>query len=264
MQAAAAAGVEVIALTDHDSVEGVGEALTAAAGLGLKCVTGVEISTIDPGGSDLHILGYLIDSEHPDLLTKLERSRGDREVRAAGMMEAIRQLGYEIDDDLLGDRVAEGKTVGRPHLAQAVVTHPGNRARLTREDLLDPTKFLVAYLIEGKPAFVSRSAPAVPDAIEMIHAAGGVAIWAHPFWDVEAPEDVIATLDRFVAAGIDGAEAFYVTHTREQTTLLADRCRELNLLSTGSSDFHGPGHRQFNRFRAFETFGREPDLGAIA
>jgi predicted metal-dependent phosphoesterase TrpH len=124
--------------------------------------------------------------------------------------------------------------------------------------------FLKAYLIEGRPAFCPRERPTVAAAIERIHEAGGSAVWAHPFWDISSARGVMATLDRFVKLGIDGVECFYSTHTRLQTNLLADRCGELGLLSTGSSDFHGPEHRSFSRFRAFSTFGRQPVLGPIA
>ena len=82
--------------------------------------------------------------------------------------------------------------------------------------------------------------------------------------DVPEAADVLRIIDRFRGYGIDGVECFYATHTREQTELLADRCEELSILSTGSSDFHGPAHRQFSQFRAFSTFGREPRLGPIA
>jgi hypothetical protein len=91
-----------------------------------------------------------------------------------------------------------------------------------------------------------------------------VAVWAHPFWDVEDPDAVLEAIDRFRARDLDGVECFYATHTREQAELLADRCADLGLLSTGSSDFHGPTHRLFSRFRAFSTYGRTPALGPIA
>jgi predicted metal-dependent phosphoesterase TrpH len=104
----------------------------------------------------------------------------------------------------------------------------------------------------------------VPDSVAAIHDAGGVAVWAHPFWDVSGPPAVLATIDRFREYGIDGVECFYPTHTRGQAELLADRCAALNLLSTGSADFHGPGHAHFSRFRAFSTYGREAVLGPIA
>jgi hypothetical protein len=89
-------------------------------------------------------------------------------------------------------------------------------------------------------------------------------VWAHPFWDVKPPEAVLEAIDQFRCAGLDGVESFYVTHTREQTQLLVDRCAQLGLLSTGSSDFHGPEHRTFSKFRAFQTYGLVPALGPLA
>jgi predicted metal-dependent phosphoesterase TrpH len=104
----------------------------------------------------------------------------------------------------------------------------------------------------------------VPEAIAAIHDAGGVAVWAHPFWDLWSPSAVSDALVRFKAAGIDGVEAFYATHDREQTLLLVRLAGELGLLTTGSADFHGPAHARFSRFRAFELFGCEPHLGPLA
>jgi 3',5'-nucleoside bisphosphate phosphatase len=98
----------------------------------------------------------------------------------------------------------------------------------------------------------------------LIHGAEGVAVWAHPFWDISEPEQVLEALEHFAAAGLDGVEAFYVTHTREQTLLLAGECARRGLLSTGSSDFHGPSHPRFSAFLAFETYGLEPNLGRLA
>ena len=140
------------------------------------------------------------------------------------MVDALRELGCTIDESVLRARSEQGKAIGRPHLAQAVVSHPDNADRLEREGLTDPSAFLVAYLIEGRPAFQPRLGPSVAEAIELIHGAGGVAVWAHPFWDVASPAEVLSTLDRFVGLGLDGVEAFYVTHTRAQTEMLVDRC----------------------------------------
>lgn len=262
--AAAAAGVELLALSDHDTIDGVEEALAAAAqGNGIRVVPAVEISAIDEGKTDLHILGYLIDHGDPMLAERLVSYRADREHRADRMAEALRELGYELDERQIQTRLAQGKSVGRPHLAQAAVTHPANAERLAAEGLTDPTAFLVEYLIEGKKAFRPRLHPTIEESIETIHDAGGVAVWAHPFWDVPEPQDVVDAIDRFRGFGLDGVEAFYATHDRAQTELLADRCEELGLLSTGSADFHGPDHRQFSSFRAFSTYGREPMLGPI-
>ncbi|MGI8411826.1 MAG: PHP domain-containing protein [Solirubrobacteraceae bacterium] len=262
--AAAQAGVQLLALTDHDNVEGIPEASRAAAELKLRLVAAVEISAIDPGRQDLHVLGYLIDDRDPVLRERLRGYRESRGLRADAIAHALGELGFELDESSLRERRASGASIGRPHLAKAVVTHPANAQRLQAEQCLELSAFLVAYLIEGAPAFRPRDAPSVPDAIDAIHDAGGVAVWAHPFWDVEDPAAVLATIDRFCSHGLDGVECFYATHDREQTELLADRCAELELLSTGSTDFHGPDHRQFSRFRGFSTHGREPRLGPIA
>jgi predicted metal-dependent phosphoesterase TrpH len=103
----------------------------------------------------------------------------------------------------------------------------------------------------------------VSEAIAAIHGAGGVAVWAHPFWDLASPDDVRGALVRFADEGLDGVEAFYATHDRDQTHLLCALADEHGLLTTGSADFHGPEHRCFSRFRAFELYGREPRLGPI-
>lgn len=261
---AAAAGVKLLALSDHDTVAGVGEAKQAAAASGIGLVSATEISSLFAGQQDLHVLGYLIDEANPTLVRTLERSRSDREHRAEAMADALKELGFELDEASLARRVEQGKSIGRPHLAQAVVSQPANRARLEAAGLLDPTAFLVEYLIEGRPAFRPRAAPSVEEAIELIHEAGGVAVWAHPFWDIDAAQGVLDAIDRFRGAGLDGVESFYVTHTEAQTRLLAQRCAELGLLSTGSSDFHGPQHHTFARFRAFDTYGLAPALGPLA
>lgn len=260
--AAAAAGVTLLALTDHDSTAGVAEARRAAQRQGIQLVPATEISALE-GRQELHILGYLIDPEDPALASALAHSRGDREARARAVASALIRLGFAVDTEAIEARIGLGESVGRPHLAQAVIDHPVNRARLQAAGLLDPSAFLTEYLIEGRPAFVPRSAPTVERAIELIHGAGGVAVWAHPFWDVSKPSEVLALIDRFAALGLDGVEAFYATHTEAQARVLADRCAELGLLSTGSSDFHGPRHRIFSAFRAFDTYGLEARLGPV-
>jgi 3',5'-nucleoside bisphosphate phosphatase len=269
VQAAAAAGVRLLALSDHDTAEGVPEALEAAGGAGgaggagISLVPATEISSLFGEKQDLHILGYLIDPADPALREALERSRRDREQRAGTMVDRLRELGFAVDDELLALRAREGQSIGRPHLAQAVVMRPENHARLEAAGQLDPTEFLVNYLIEGRPAFVARAAPTVEEAIELIHGAGGVAVWAHPFWDIDASAEVLDALAGFRRAGLDGVEAFYVTHSEDQTRLLVDRAAELGLLTTGSSDFHGPAHHTFSAFRAFSTYGLEPVLGPL-
>ena len=263
VERAHAAGVEVLALSDHDTVDGVDEALETGAALGLRMVRAAEISSVQDEHEDLHILGYGVDHHDEHLRAELARFRGDREQRAERMGDALRELGYELDTTVLDQRAAQGKPIGRPHLAQAAFGHPANAERIAQEGFEDFSALLVAYLIPGKPAYRKRTFPTVEEAIALIHSAGGVAIWAHPFWDIDADPAVLQTVERFIGFGLDGVEVFYVEHTREQTLLLDDFCRERGLLTTGSSDFHGPDHRFFSRFLAHELHGREPNLGPI-
>ncbi len=162
------------------------------------------------------------------------------------MADRLRELGFDIDPTLL-----ERPAPGRPHLADALQKAG---AKGTRNELF------AKYLIPGTPTYVARSRPTVEEAIEVIHAAGGLAVWAHPYWDVDQAE---ATLRTFASNGIDGVEVFYVTHTEDQTRHLYALARELGLITTGSTDFHGPAHENFNRFRGFQLYGLEPDLGRL-
>jgi 3',5'-nucleoside bisphosphate phosphatase len=272
---AAQAGVQLLALSDHDTIAGVDEALAAGAEHGVTVVPAIEISAIDhpsrvasDGGEhgvarELHILGYLIDHSDPQLTKTLAGFLADREQRTLRMADNLRDLGIELDQQAIDARVRAGEPIGRPHLAEAALGHPANAERLREEQIDDIGSFIKAYLIEGRAAFALRVTPTVQEAVDAIHAAGGVAIWAHPFWDVEDADEALAMVERFRGLGIDGIETFYVTHTQEQTELLARRCEELDLLSTGSADFHGPENRLFSRFMAFETYGMTPNLGAI-
>jgi predicted metal-dependent phosphoesterase TrpH len=261
---AAAAGVELLALSDHDTVGGVTEALAAGRAHGIRVVPATELSSLDGDREDLHVLGYGVDHTDPAFLATLERFRADRAARADRMADALERNGWALDRAPLEARRAAGLPIGRPHLAQAAYDHPANAQRLSDEGLADFGKLLEAYLTPGAPAFRRRTTPTVAEAIAAIHAAGGVAVWAHPFWDLDAGDEVAEAIDRFVGQGLDGVEAFYITHTREQTLLCADACAQRGLLSTGSADFHGPDHPRFHRFRAFDLYGRTPDLGPIA
>jgi predicted metal-dependent phosphoesterase TrpH len=257
---AAQAGVELLALSDHDTVDGVAEAQAAAREHGLRLVPAVELSAIDPLGEDLHILGYCIDPADPGLAERLDAYRADRRGRIGCMADAMEELGWTIDRS----RFAGLDAPGRPHLAAAAFHDPANAARVREEGYATPSDLLVAYLIPGRPGYRTRTIPTVADAVAAIHDAGGVAVWAHPFWDVDAGAEVEAALRRFAAGGMDGVEAFYIEHGERQTALLCDLADELGLLTTGSADFHGPQHPEFSRFRAFELYGREPRLGPIA
>jgi hypothetical protein len=260
---AAQAGVELFALTDHDTVDGVAEALAAGEQVGIRVIPAVEISAVDGELEDLHLLGYGIDHEDPGLLSALESFRADRGARAERMVEALEELGLAVDRAALEERRARDLPVGRPHIAAAAFNHPDNAARVAEEGLGNPSELLERYLIPGAPAYRRRTRPTVAEAIEIVHAAGGLAVWAHPFWDLEDPEAVIGALERYAAAGVDGVEAFYPTHDAEQAGLLYDAAVRLDLQTTGSADFHGPEHPTFSRFAAFDTYGLTPRLDRL-
>jgi len=264
VRAAAAAGVELLALTDHDSVSGVQEALGEGPRAGVRVIPATELSSVDDVYEELHILGYLVDHRDPAFAATLADLRGDRERRIWAMAERLRADGFELDDGELRRRAAAGDPLGRPHLAQALLSHPANALRIEEEGIGSPKELFPRYLVPGAPTYVARSRPTVAEAIALIHAAGGVAVWAHPFWDVQEPATVRAMLERFAALGVDGVEAFYPTHDAAQVELLCAIAEELDLLSTGSSDFHGTEHKTFAGFRAFELHGHEPRLGPLA
>ena len=263
MERAAADGVELVALTDHDTVDGVPEAREAASRLGMRFSPATEISAVSGVHADLHVLGYEVDPQDPDLLAALADFRADRQRRVEAIADRLEDLGFAVDRGVLEDRRARNLPIGRPHIADSVLSHPDNAERLAAEGIADKDAFFPEYIVPGARAFVARTRPTVDEAIDVIHAAGGVAVWAHPFWDVEDPGDVLSAIDAFAGAGLDGVEVFYASHSAEQTRLLHEHCRARGLLMTGSTDFHSPSHDRFRSFRGFELFGLEPALGPI-
>lgn len=260
---AAAAGVDVFALTDHDTIDGVPEALAAGAHAGIRVVPAVEISAVDGELEDLHLLGYGFDPADAGLRAALEGFRADRATRADRMAAALEELGFALDRAPLEARRAQDLPIGRPHLAAAAFEHPDNAARVADEGFETSSDLLVAYLIPGAPAYRGRTTPTVAEAIEAVHAAGAVAVWAHPFWDLDDPDAVVGAIERYVGLGLDGVEVFYPSHTEPQTRLLYETGVRLGLQTTGSADFHGPDHPVFSTFATFETYDLKPRLDRI-
>jgi predicted metal-dependent phosphoesterase TrpH len=252
-----------MALTDHDTVDGVPEALRAAREHGLRCSPAAELSSVSGEFEDLHVCGYELRHDDAELRATLADFRADRGRRIWAMADRLEEFGFAVDRSRLVARERAGAPLGRPHLADAVLSHPANAAKLHAEGIDGKDTLFPPYLVPGAAAYVARSRPTVEEAIEVIHAAGGVAVWAHPFWDIADRAVVLAALDRFVAAGLDGVEVFYAEHDEEQTRVLHEATRARGLLATGSADFHGPGHDRFDRFGAFSLYGLEPELGPI-
>jgi 3',5'-nucleoside bisphosphate phosphatase len=249
-RAAAAAGVTTMSLTDHDGVAGVAAATQAAAEAGITNVPGVEMSCVHRYSEDLHMCGYWIDPER--IAAACERAQQERVDRAREIVARLNELGVEVRFE---DAVAEARAadaIGRPHIARAAGAGP------------DLGPFFEEYLVPGAKAFVSRRWPSAEQAVELIHDAGGVAVVAHPYWDVKDPvqvRDLVESLVRSV--GLDGIETFYPPHTEEQTRHCLELCEEFGLVPTASSDFHGPTHKTFSVWGDYDTYGLgEPQVPA--
>jgi predicted metal-dependent phosphoesterase TrpH len=230
MAAAARAGLDVVALTDHDSTAGWDEAASAAREVGVVLVRGTEVSARSRGIS-VHVLSYLQDQNHPALVSELERTRSSRELRGRAMVELIGK-DYPITwDDVLA-QTSSGTVVGRPHIADALVAAGvlPDRSSAFTELLAGRGKYYVAYY-----------SPSGVDAVRAVRAAGGVPVFAHPGAEVRGrivPDDVF---DELADAGLAGLEVDHRDHTPEQRARLRGIAERLGLFVTGSSDYHGAG-----------------------
>ncbi|MFJ7066908.1 PHP domain-containing protein [Streptomyces sp. NPDC101115] len=225
---AAAAGLDVVALTDHDTTRGYGEAI-AALPEGLTLVTGAELSCRYDGVS-LHMLAYLFDPEEPALLAERELVRDDRVPRARAMVGKLQELGVPVTWEQVA-RIAGDGSVGRPHVAEALVelgVVPDVSGAFTSD-----------WLADGGRAFVEKHELDPVDAIRLVKAAGGVTVFAHPLAVKRGecvPESAIAEL---AEAGLDGIEVDHMDHDEPTRARLRGLAKELGLLTTGSSDYHG-------------------------
>ncbi|WP_031014198.1 PHP domain-containing protein [Streptomyces sp. NRRL F-5727] len=225
---AAAAGLDVVALTDHDTTRGHAEAI-AAAPEGLTVVPGAELSCrLD--GIGLHMLAYLFDPEEPALLAERELVRDDRVPRARAMVGRLQELGVPVTWEQVA-RIAGDGSVGRPHVAEALVelgVVPDVSGAFTAE-----------WIADGGRAHVEKHELDPADAIRLVKAAGGVTVLAHPAAVKRGqvvPESAIAAL---AAAGLDGIEVDHMDHDEPTRARLRGLAKELGLLVTGSSDYHG-------------------------
>ncbi|MFH8237630.1 PHP domain-containing protein [Streptomyces sp. NPDC018321] len=225
---AATAGLGVVALTDHDTTRGHAEAV-AALPEGLTLVTGAELSCrVD--GISMHMLAYLFDPEEPTLLAERELVRDDRVPRAKGMVAKLNALGVPVTWEQVAGIAGDG-SVGRPHVATALV-----------ELGVVPTvgdAFTGDWLADGGRAFVEKHETDPFDALRLIKAAGGVAVFAHPAAAKRGRTVPEATIADLAAAGLDGIEVDHMDHDADARARLRGLAKELGLLVTGSSDYHG-------------------------
>ena len=239
--AARAAGIDVLGLTDHDTVGGWAEAEAAARHTGLTLVRGIEITCREDSLS-IHLLGYLTDPDDEALMGELARARASRATRLQRMVERMAEGGIPITYPEVLAQVAPGATPGRPHIADALIANGTIRYR---DEAFDQ------WLHDRSPYYVHHYSLEPVEAVRLVRAAGGVPVLAHPFTRTRGQVVSEALVERMVGAGLAGLEVYHRDHDAQDVSrglVLADR---LGLLVTGSSDYHGTGKR--NRLAEFTT-----------
>jgi len=225
VQRAVALGLTVIAIADHDCVDGVVPALRAARDFPeLRVIPNVEISTDTPGG-EVHVLGYFIDHTSNELQANLERFRDSRQRRAQGMIAKLRGLGVEIEWSRVKE-LAGGGSVGRPHLALAM---------LEKGYITSLKEAFIKYIAKDGPAYVERDKMTPGEAVELVLRADGLPVLAHPF-TVTDPEMMVSELKR---VGLVAIEAYYNGYSEEQVGSLVSLAGKYDLIASGGSDYHG-------------------------
>jgi len=222
---AAERGLTVIALADHDTVDGITPALEAARAFpGLKVIPAVEISTDVPQG-EAHVLGYFIDYAASEFKATLDRFRNSRIGRAQGMVAKLKDLGIPVDWQRVQE-IAAGSSFGRPHIAQAM---------LEKGHVTSFKEAFTKYLGRDGPAYVEREKVTPAEAVELILRANGLPVLAHPF----TVGDAEAMIIELKGAGLVGIEAYYNSYAADDINTLTGWASQHNLIATGGSDFHG-------------------------
>ena len=223
MRRAAALGLAAVALTDHDTLDGVLEAQAEGERCGVRVVSGCEFSTAAPWG-EIHVLGYFLPPADPRLEAFLRRCRADRVRRARAMVEGLQAWGVDISFDDLAAETGEA-AMGRPHLARMLVRH-GKVS--TVEDAFQQ------WLGRGRPAYVEKVLPSFREVAELVHSVDGIVSAAHL-----KERATRAALTGFQAEGLDAVEIRHPGHTPEARARLTALAGTLGLLATGGSDWHG-------------------------
>lgn len=219
-------GFSAIALTDHDTMGGVGEAVAAAEPLGVLLIPACELSTLDTDERQIDILAFGVSPDDADFCAVLGEIRGGRLGRAYLMVQKLNECGYPVSWERV-QAIAGSENVGRPHVARAMVEAgivPDVKSAFTPE-----------FILDGGRCYVQRVKITPPEAITSIHAAGGVAVAAHPGRTRLSDEEIAG----LAAHGLDGIEVYYPAHTEHETAHFEELAARFRLLVTGGSDDHG-------------------------
>ena len=229
-------GINVLALTDHDTVAGWNEAISALSahprGSQLKLVLGSEISCQDKDGTSIHMLGLLFDEKNQALSDELAKTRENRVTRMARMVARLNEAGIEITLEEVMAQLSDGATLGRPHLADALIARGTMK---TRDEVF------TALLHNKSKYYISHYSPTPVAAIKLIKAAGGVAVIAHAYASHRGRVITAEMFSDLVAAGLDGIEVDHRDHSETERASLLRIAFEYDLAITGSSDYHGAG-----------------------
>jgi len=219
-------GLTTIAITDHDTTDGIAPAQQAAAAHGITVIPGIELSAETETDGDVHMLGYFIDGANPDFATRLAEFRENRYHRGRAIVRRLAELGLPLDWAQV-EQIADGAPITRPHIARA----------MQRAGYVDSLQAAFDnYIADDAPAYVSRVRMSPEAAVDLIHSAGGVAVMAHPGL-VKRYEPV---LRRLIAHGLDGVEVYHPKNPPEVTEHVRQIAEEHSLIMTGGSDFHRP------------------------
>jgi predicted metal-dependent phosphoesterase TrpH len=216
-------GLSCIALTDHDTVEGCARAAAACAPVKIEFIPGTEL-TAEQDDTEVHLLGYFLDTQNPVLLGEIGKFQAVRKARIHEMVARINELGVQLPVETVFE-LANCQSPGRPHVARALV-----KAKLVRN--LDEA--FERFLKKGRPAWVPKSKMSARQGVELIHQAGGLAVMAHP--GLNRTDDIIPAL---VEAGLDGIECYHTKHSNSLSAHYLEIAQQFKLLVTGGSDCHG-------------------------
>ena len=235
VRAAQAAGIATLAITDHDTMSGVAAAQVEGGRIGMEVIAGVEMSchwrTVGGDPQTVHVLGYFCDPRAREMARLDRAKRTSRTRRARAMVGRLRDLGVEVSFDRVRE-IAGGAQIGRPHIARAVI-------EAGYED--DWGRVFDRWLGNDAPAYVSGERTLVPEAIELIRAAGGLAVVAHPYYDFHGGRlELDRLLPAAVEAGLVGLEVFYGSFPDSDRAWALGFAERFDLVATGGSDFHGP------------------------
>ena len=244
------AGINIMALTDHDTIAGWQEAEAALEshpkGASLKLVLGSEISCQDRDGTSIHMLGLLFDPNFEPLMQEMEKTRENRLTRMERIVARLNESGIEITMAEVYAQKRDDATLGRPHLADALVA----RGHIANRD-----EAFATYLHNGSKFYINHYSPSPIDAIRLIKAAGGVSIIAHPLASRSGRKVEPEIFTELIEAGLDGIEVNHRDNAEDEKSLLLEIARQHNLVVTGSSDYHGTG--KMNRLAEFTTSPEE-------